>query len=77
MRIHVRAPATTANIGSGFDCAAAALDAAPAAAAMVDIDHLATLRHMDFHKDRTAAVLGVSRKTLYNRYVRWAGENLM
>jgi homoserine kinase len=26
MRIHVRAPATTANIGPGFDCAAAALD---------------------------------------------------
>jgi len=26
MKIHVRAPATTANIGPGFDCAAAALD---------------------------------------------------
>jgi homoserine kinase len=26
MTIHVRAPATTANIGPGFDCAAAALD---------------------------------------------------
>jgi homoserine kinase len=25
-RIHVRAPATTANLGSGFDCAAVALD---------------------------------------------------
>src|SRR5581483_1931309 len=25
-RIHVRAPATTANVGSGFDCAAIALD---------------------------------------------------
>ena len=25
-RIHVRAPATTANVGSGFDCAAVALD---------------------------------------------------
>jgi homoserine kinase len=26
MRLHVRAPATTANIGPGFDCVAAALD---------------------------------------------------
>ena len=26
MKIHVRAPATTANMGPGFDCAAAALD---------------------------------------------------
>ncbi len=26
MRIHVRAPATTANLGPGFDCAAVALD---------------------------------------------------
>ena len=26
MKIHVRAPATTANIGPGFDCVAAALD---------------------------------------------------
>ncbi|MBA3428792.1 MAG: homoserine kinase, partial [Actinobacteria bacterium] len=26
MRIRVRAPATTANLGPGFDCAAAALD---------------------------------------------------
>ena len=24
--IHVRAPATTANLGAGFDCAGAALD---------------------------------------------------
>jgi DNA-binding NtrC family response regulator len=35
---------------------------------------LATLRHLDHHKDRTAAVLGVSRKTLYNRLQEYAGN---
>ena len=28
---------------------------------------LATLRHYNHHKERTAAVLGISLKTLYNR----------
>jgi two-component system response regulator AtoC len=37
---------------------------------------LATLRHLDYHKDRTAAVLGVSRKTLYNRLQEYASGSL-
>jgi len=37
---------------------------------------LATLRHLDYHKDRTAAVLGVSRKTLYNRLQEYASDSL-
>jgi DNA-binding NtrC family response regulator len=35
---------------------------------------LATLRHFHHHKERTAAVLGVSLKTLYNRLKAYAAE---
>ncbi len=35
---------------------------------------LATLRHFHHHKERTAAVLGVSLKTLYNRLKEYAAE---
>jgi DNA-binding NtrC family response regulator len=35
---------------------------------------LATLRHCDHHKERTASMLGISLKTLYNRMRRYAGE---
>jgi DNA-binding NtrC family response regulator len=35
---------------------------------------LATLRHFNQHKERTAAVLGVSLKTLYNRLKEYAAE---
>jgi len=37
---------------------------------------LATLRHLNHHKDRTAAVLGISRKTLYNRLQEYASDTL-
>jgi DNA-binding NtrC family response regulator len=33
---------------------------------------LATLTHFDQHKERTAAALGVSLKTLYNRLKEYA-----
>ena len=33
---------------------------------------LATLRHYHHHKERTAAVLGISLKTLYNRLKEYA-----
>jgi DNA-binding NtrC family response regulator len=36
---------------------------------------LATLRHYNHHKERTAAVLGISLKTLYNRLKEYAAEN--
>ncbi len=35
---------------------------------------LATLRHFSHHKERTAAVLGISLKTLYNRLKEYAAE---
>jgi DNA-binding NtrC family response regulator len=35
---------------------------------------LATLRHFNHHKERTAAVLGMSLKTLYNRLKEYAAE---
>ena len=35
---------------------------------------LATLRHYNHHKERTAAVLGISLKTLYNRLKDYAAE---
>ena len=36
---------------------------------------LATLRHFNQHKERTAAVLGISLKTLYNRLKEYAAES--
>jgi two-component system, NtrC family, response regulator AtoC len=36
---------------------------------------LATLRHYQHHKERTAAVLGISLKTLYNRLKEYAADN--
>ena len=36
---------------------------------------LATLRHYQHHKERTAAVLGISLKTLYNRLKEYAAEH--
>ncbi|MEF7615723.1 sigma-54 dependent transcriptional regulator [Aquincola sp. MAHUQ-54] len=36
---------------------------------------LATFRHFDQHKERTAAVLGMSMKTLYNRLKEYARED--
>jgi DNA-binding NtrC family response regulator len=36
---------------------------------------LATLRHYKHHKERTAAVLGISLKTLYNRLKEYAAED--
>ncbi len=36
---------------------------------------LATLRHFHHHKERTAAVLGISLKTLYNRLKEYAAED--
>ena len=36
---------------------------------------LATLRHYHHHKERTAAVLGISLKTLYNRLKECAADD--
>ena len=35
---------------------------------------MATLEHFNHHKERTAAALGVSLKTLYNRLKEYSGE---
>jgi DNA-binding NtrC family response regulator len=37
---------------------------------------LATLRHFNHHKERTAAALGISLKTLYNRLKEYAAEGM-
>ena len=37
---------------------------------------LATLRHFNHHKERTAAVLGISLKTLYNRLKDYAADHV-
>jgi DNA-binding NtrC family response regulator len=37
---------------------------------------LATLAHFNNHKERTAAVLGVSLKTLYNRLKEYAADKV-
>ena len=37
---------------------------------------LATLRHFNHHKERTAAALGISLKTLYNRLKEYAAEGV-
>jgi DNA-binding NtrC family response regulator len=36
---------------------------------------LATLQHYKHHKEQTAAVLGISLKTLYNRLKEYAAED--
>jgi DNA-binding NtrC family response regulator len=37
---------------------------------------LATLQHCNHHKERTAAALGVSLKTLYNRLKEYSADDL-
>jgi len=37
---------------------------------------LATLKHFDNHKERTAAVLGISLKTLYNRLKEYSADKM-
>ena len=36
---------------------------------------LATLEHLGRHKEKTAATLGISLKTLYNRLKEYAGDD--
>ena len=38
---------------------------------------LATLRHFNHHKERTAAALGISLKTLYNRLKEYAADGIV
>ena len=49
----------------------------PVGTSMADAERdliLATLKHFNHHKERTAAVLGISLKTLYNRLKDYAGD---
>jgi DNA-binding NtrC family response regulator len=49
----------------------------PIGSSMVEAERallVATLRHFHHHKERTAAVLGISLKTLYNRLKEYAAE---
>jgi DNA-binding NtrC family response regulator len=50
----------------------------PLGISMADAEYqliLATLKHCNNHKERTAAVLGVSLKTLYNRLKEYGAGN--
>jgi len=53
--------------------------AIPLGTSMADAERqliLATLAHYNNHKERTAAVLGVSLKTLYNRLKEYANDRI-
>lgn len=50
----------------------------PLGISMADAEYqliLATLKHCNYHKERTAAMLGVSLKTLYNRLKEYGADN--
>ena len=73
------APVTAATSPTQRADAAAALDsiALPIGTSLAQAEKaliLATLRHFNHHKERTAAVLGVSLKTLFNRLKGYAAE---
>jgi DNA-binding NtrC family response regulator len=67
------APATAAPADSAADTVALPIGTSMAAAERLLL--LATLRHYNRHKERTAAVLGISLKTLYNRLKEYAAED--
>ena len=49
----------------------------PIGTSMADVERtviLATLEHYNHHKERVAAVLGISLKTLYNRLKEYTAE---
>jgi two-component system response regulator AtoC len=64
-------PATQPVSGTG-DCITLPIGTSMAQAERVLT--LATLRHYNHHKERTAAVLGISLKTLYNRLKEYAAD---
>ena len=57
---------------AGEDCVQVPVGSSMAQAERLLI--LATLRHFNHHKERTAAVLGISLKTLYNRLKDYAAD---
>ncbi len=67
------APAPTAPVQPAGDAVTLPIGTSMAQAERALI--LATLRHYQHHKERTAAVLGISLKTLYNRLKEYAAEN--
>ncbi len=78
-------PAAAAPASSAAGAAAASVPASaddcivlPIGTSMAQAERalmLATLRHYNHHKERTAAVLGISLKTLYNRLKEYAAES--
>jgi DNA-binding NtrC family response regulator len=70
-----QAPAATAATAA----ASAPQISIPLGTSMADAERqliLATLAHYNNHKERTAAVLGVSLKTLYNRLKEYASDRI-
>jgi DNA-binding NtrC family response regulator len=64
--------ASAADLHSTKDCVVLPIGTSMAQAERALM--LATLRHYNHHKERTAAVLGISLKTLYNRLKEYAAE---
>lgn len=69
---------TGANGANGANGEAGDVVVLPLGSSMADVERsfiLATLNHYKHHKERTAAVLGISLKTLYNRLKEYAAAD--
>jgi DNA-binding NtrC family response regulator len=78
LRAATPAPETQAPNLPAAPVPAAEMLRLPIGTSMADAEKaliLATLRHHQHHKERTAAVLGISLKTLYNRLKEYAAES--
>jgi DNA-binding NtrC family response regulator len=68
----------SARSGSAALPAGASCITLPIGTSMAQVERaliLATLEHYQHHKERTAAVLGISLKTLYNRLKEYSAES--
>ncbi|HEU4459124.1 MAG TPA: sigma-54 dependent transcriptional regulator [Methylibium sp.] len=73
----ITAPAAPAAAAQAEPLRSGAAVTIPIGTSMAEAERLlilATLRHCDHHKERTAAVLGISLKTLYNRLKDYARD---
>jgi len=68
------APPTAARVPVGEPVPSITLPIGSSMAQAERLLMLATLRHFNHHKERTAAALGISLKTLYNRLKEYAAE---
>jgi DNA-binding NtrC family response regulator len=70
-------PAASSGVSAEAEAGDSDILTLPIGSSMADVERamiLATLRHYDHHKERAAAVLGISLKTLYNRLKDYAAD---